>query len=627
MKKIIALLALIASFGLNAQNLIENPGFEDGTVPTLPSDYVYNFQDNVPFWRNGCDTEPVLGLLLTPDIHTVGAPDCWWDAPSNSHTTNLPVNFAGTSRYAFCGYSQSQNLKESVIGTLNQSLTAGTYKISLYGSKVPGKGYCPGGSNTTYDLSDPGADIEVVLRKSSDICGNSSAVLWTSPEITTIGSWSYEEGLITVDCSIAAEGYDRIEFRMKTAEDVHGVFLDDVSLEKVDLRPVIYGGTNLCSNYPLTFSGAILSGANCMAHLWEIQECTSNGTLIGLPLHSNWVSGNPGSYTFPNSLNLPCNRYYRIKLAPSNNVSCEWVEATKIIRLNCSPVIDPIPNQSICLGSSATFNITTTNWPVKVYDGPNLVGTYYSNPIILSPNSTTTYSFVTENKFRCEDAQAVTVDVRECPVPCFEFIEPLRVDTVNTKFGPMPVAVYCLPNEAFIDGSCSMFEDGYHIRVSEIDVQNWVLNPDLYNGWVSASGQVPSSINLNALVSPNNFTLNQIYYIGLTVGPGWNTGTGQLFMFIEDCDIKSGERRSTSIPDITDVDIYPNPSSGYFTIETNSSELTTFQIVDATGKLIQNGEFQSRTEIDFTKIPSGLYFVKVNNKLGEQVEVQKVVIK
>lgn len=601
------------------QNLIKNPDFELGTIPIYPPYYVYNFPENVPFWRQGCDTD-ILGNLMTPDILTVGASDCNWSVPTNNHTSNLPVNISGSKRYVYCGYSQTNNLKESIIGELTQTLTAGKYTVSFFGSKIPGVGYCTG--NLANYASDPGANVEVVLRNSANICGASSTVLWTSSQINTLGSWQQAVGSFTIDCAMAAQNYNRIEFRIKTANGVHGVFIDDVSLTKVNLDPQISGLTNFCAGNPLTFTGSIAPGTSSQSHLWEIQECTSAGVVIGSPIYGLWVAGNPSTFTFPSSLNLPCNKFYRVKLAPSNNVSCEWFEKTKIIKLNCSPTLNPIPSQTICSGSNVTFNVSTL--PVSVYANGGFVGTFTSNPIVLTPSNTTTYSFVVSNKFGCTASRNSTVTVNNCPTACFQIKNIQSVSDQPSLYGPQQVKTLCLPQIA-IDGSCSMYESGYHLRLAKFDLTTWSFVPggELFNDWVSTSGAAPSNIDLS---SYGSFTIGSIYLVNLSVGPTWNSAQPQFFKVINCTNNKIiFEEQEKINVDSINIDIYPNPTSGVIQVDLNENTSGKIELYSFEGKLVFSKELNqdNQVTIDLSGFSKGVYLAKVNT--NNKVVVKKII--
>jgi len=67
--------------------------------------------------------------------------------------------------------------------------------------------------------------------------------------------------------------------------------------------------------------------------------------------------------------------------------------------------------------------------------------------------------------------------------------------------------------------------------------------------------------------------------------------------------------------------IYPNPSSGKFTINTSDLEINNIQITDISGKLILETQ---KSNIDLTQFGSGVYFVKIISEEG--VFVDKVIV-
>jgi hypothetical protein len=67
----------------------------------------------------------------------------------------------------------------------------------------------------------------------------------------------------------------------------------------------------------------------------------------------------------------------------------------------------------------------------------------------------------------------------------------------------------------------------------------------------------------------------------------------------------------------TSIDLYPNPNTGSFVLEINSSQFADFQysILDVAGRELVNGifvntsqEFQKQFNLD---VSSGLYFMKI----------------
>jgi hypothetical protein len=72
------------------------------------------------------------------------------------------------------------------------------------------------------------------------------------------------------------------------------------------------------------------------------------------------------------------------------------------------------------------------------------------------------------------------------------------------------------------------------------------------------------------------------------------------------------------------LSIYPNPTSGEFTVEFANAEEKHIKVMDITGRLIYSGSgFQDKTFIDINHLADGMYYVQVQS--GSVVETIKVV--
>jgi hypothetical protein len=71
--------------------------------------------------------------------------------------------------------------------------------------------------------------------------------------------------------------------------------------------------------------------------------------------------------------------------------------------------------------------------------------------------------------------------------------------------------------------------------------------------------------------------------------------------------------------------VYPNPSKERFIIETNQTENSKIEIYNLVGELSYQSTITSaKTEIDMSKQPSGIYFVKINH--GNTVYTKRIVV-
>ena len=74
------------------------------------------------------------------------------------------------------------------------------------------------------------------------------------------------------------------------------------------------------------------------------------------------------------------------------------------------------------------------------------------------------------------------------------------------------------------------------------------------------------------------------------------------------------------------IEIFPNPVSENIFIKKEKSETLAYQITDVNGRLLKNGELIDETSnITFTKMNSGVYFIKIINPTTREYIVEKIV--
>jgi len=69
------------------------------------------------------------------------------------------------------------------------------------------------------------------------------------------------------------------------------------------------------------------------------------------------------------------------------------------------------------------------------------------------------------------------------------------------------------------------------------------------------------------------------------------------------------------------IRIYPNPSSGLCTIQSDYRQIESLDIIDASGRLLQsikNEQDSYKPVIDLSHLQSGIYFIRTNHSLGSQ---------
>jgi len=152
-----------------------------------------------------------------------------------------------------------------------------------------------------------------------------------------------------------------------------------------------------------------------------------------------------------------------------------------------------------------------------------------------------------------------------------------------------------------------------------------------------ASGEYPQpDINLTLPFDCYKFVINDAYGDGMDSGYGVGSyqvlANGVLIPGIEGGSFGSSESRVFQVANILSVEdfneneitLYPNPSNGIFTIDT---QLPTDVIaIDVTGKeVFRMLNVNNQTTLNLTQLQKGLYLLKLSNELGEQTK--KIIIK
>lgn len=301
-KTLLATLCCGSLFTAFSQNLINNPSFETGTIPTTFDQVAYATD-----WSRDCGRvyHNVSGGSNpgSPDLFDSRSTNTCYDATNKwgavaPRTGYRYVGFAGGS-FAVNG---SYYFAETVKGTLNTALIADCpYTISFYAASIRNTYDC---TTSAIDnvLATPNATynkIEVVLRKDNDCSTGKSVFISGSLNNTT---WTQYSGTFTLSAADVAAGYNRIEFRfmappnssVSTGNRI--TFLEDVSLTQGN-NPISSDFTLSASNpagsptnYIVTASVASVPAGS--GFYWEVSEINpvTNAVIPGTTMTnpSNW---------------------------------------------------------------------------------------------------------------------------------------------------------------------------------------------------------------------------------------------------------------------------------------------------------------------------------------------------
>lgn len=263
--------------------------------------------------------------------------------------------------------------------------------------------------------------------------------------------------------------------------------------------------------------------------------------------------------------------------------------------------------------------------PTSTYNQRAIVlqveGTEYEYRVKVTFNSLSNGSKVVYTPIR-------TAKVLGVPEPCFTMYNVLSTQNEPSFYGPMPVMTIC-QNAVTINGSCSKFEQGYHIRIAEFNLATWSFGPDYYNNW-AGTGEAPAFISLNALAAENDkyFQTGKLYAVGFSIGPVWKSAPVQFFRVVACKNSGEDQEGIGEVQYNGHLTTYPNPVNDVLTVSVDSSEkIISFEIYNILGAIIRKEELiakDSELKIDFSDYDKGLYLVTITT---DKKQYQEKIIK
>ncbi|MBL7910836.1 MAG: T9SS type A sorting domain-containing protein [Bacteroidia bacterium] len=384
---------------------------------------------------------------------------------------------------------------------------------------------------------------------------------------------------------------------------------------------------NYCQGSLVTVTGSYTGEAPSDTY-WELVECDGSGNTIPAGYSwSQWFSGSPGVFTFPGSNTLPCNKFYRVKLALGNACGGGWAETTSIIYISCNPTPVITGNSTICFGGTTTLCVN--------YLPGHGTSVWWNNTgqstqcITVSPTVTTTYT-VTVNQGFCVGIAYFTVNVL-CNNPDFAVTATLPyTSSPNFTCFATPIVSPCP----------GLY---YFWEVSQINSAGTIVPGTTVSGpacWNTPTGTTAFNkyLGVSPLITPCSstdpvglFPSGNIYRIThitgtevcpwaqttATVSAGWG---GKLSNTPEIQVTKSGFEyigqdkinKMIGSQKAYNFSIVPNPSNGSFTLKSFTDNMKDVYIYDAMGKIVfaKKDVQEQDIRIDISNLPNGLYNIK-----------------
>lgn len=186
--------------------------------------------------------------------------------------------------------------------------------------------------------------------------------------------------------------------------------------------------------------------------------------------------------------------------------------------------------------------------------------------INVSPNTTTSYSVIGTNQFGCTGTGVITITVKTPP-------------TINANSSNANACI------------------GEQINLNAVGGVSYT--------WYSSNSSMVLGGNpaLVVITAPTTFTV-------LGTGANGCTAKATVIQGAETCN-----NISENTGALTGVSVYPNPTSGLFTVELKSGAIKSVVVTDVTGRTVLNSTVNGNSsEVNLDGFSSGVYYVKISSE-------------
>lgn len=236
---------------------------------------------------------------------------------------------------------------------------------------------------------------------------------------------------------------------------------------------------------------------------------------------------------------------------------CSSTSTITSIVLNDLPIVDAGLDQEICEGGTITLSgsgADTYAWTNSVVDGTPFT------PAL----GTTSYSVIGTDGNGCENSDDLDVVVN--PLPSVDFS--IGQDTTCVEAGAV------------------------------------VLTGSPSGGTFSGTGVTGNTFDPST-AGEGQFDIEYSF----TDGNGCSTVEIQTIV-VQDCS-------SLLENELANVQVYPNPTNGEFTIQLEGD--FSFEVHDVRGRIVQSGNGLNTTEVNLVEAEAGIYFLHITNSIGQKV--------
>ena len=154
---------------------------------------------------------------------------------------------------------------------------------------------------------------------------------------------------------------------------------------------------------------------------------------------------------------------------------------------------------------------------------------------------------------------------------------------------------------------------------------NGTLN--VYNGYTNVRPHSDFVFDYTNPATIHNFYLYNLFTSGFKLLPASPT-TISAFRWAAPFEFNKSPVKTQEVIAANEINIYPNPSAGSFTIslpeQMNKASIT---VIDITGKtLLRNAYTTSTINLELNNVPPGVYFVRITDEISKESTVRKITI-
>jgi len=542
------------------------------------SDYLNNYYQILVTFTPTCDYDGVSSINFTAtgttnctdtkEITFQSTPTFLELEPLNNYSHELSIEVQqndGSNNYlAIVHYQPDTDISEST-GIFTISLPDGIYSNDNLSFALPSTG------NTDFIFN---------FTTDDGYCEDAEFLINTIIEIE-------------LGCSTNTSCVKRFEFQDTLIENI---CIRECIIESVDIDVISgpdFGGS--CLNYQLYAMAPMVNNGEVVSYDWKLTDV--NNILIGN------FSGNQIELDLPN-IGAPFTVALTVVGMNNNGNVCK-TESTVTLIPNCEEcsiegeLIILRNSSDVCNSIKLMPNVTVYNGEVSSYilsiydDQENELETIYSDTII--PESFT-YDFSENGVYKvCLEINSNNILGQSCSTRiCEEVIISCKPCNIDAKF------------EAKKISDCTYQFLNYSV------VNNW---DNVEYLWDFGDGNTSTEFEpIHTYTTNGNNDVSLVVTALNVMNESCESEFGPVRIEANSC-FQDGD--CMDITDTTNLDIYPNPNNGIFTLSFNDCiKLCEFRIYDALGKIIYHSTMRNDNQvfIDISNCAKGVYLVRASNE-------------